>query len=76
MKRKNTMVKKQHALMNSLDAFRMMNDPEENVFAKKYDASAGTIHTSIYYPKEAKDGFALGENQPPVSFRFQKKTWT
>lgn len=60
---------------NELDfstAYQLLNDQEKEVFSSKYDASAGTIHTSAYLPRERKAFFAIGGNQLPVIFDFNR----
>lgn len=60
---------------NGLDifsAYQMLNDTDRDVFADKYDASAGTIHTSAYLPKEGKAFFAIGGSRLPVIFDFYR----
>lgn len=49
-------------------AYRLLNDEENEIFAHKYDASAGTIHTAAYLPSERKALFAIGKNRMPVIF--------
>ncbi|WP_040225626.1 C45 family autoproteolytic acyltransferase/hydolase [Bhargavaea cecembensis] len=51
-------------------AYRLLNGRKEGIFAEKYGASAGTIHTSAYLPAERKALFAIGGNQMPVIFNF------
>lgn len=58
---------KEHG-MNIYHAYQILNDEERKVFSKKYDASAGTIHTAAYLPKERKALFAIGGNRMPVMF--------
>src|SRR5699024_31191 len=70
--REETIKEQQKYTTNPMQAFRVMNDPQYNVFSKRYDAAAGTIHTAAYFPKEMKAWFAMGHNQPPVIFDFQK----
>lgn len=53
-------------------AYQLLNHKEHGVFASKYDASAGTIHTSAYLPKEKKALFAIGGNRMPVIFDFER----
>ncbi|WP_085994469.1 C45 family autoproteolytic acyltransferase/hydolase [Oceanobacillus senegalensis] len=53
-------------------AFRMMNDTDKGVFSMEYKNWAGTIHTSAYLPKEKKVWFALGGDQEPIIFNFEK----
>ena len=43
-----------------------MNDSDKGVFSTNYGAWSGTLHTSIYYPKELKVGFALGGDRMPL----------
>ena len=60
---------------NDLDvytAYRLLNDKEKEIFSSKYDASAGTIHTSAYLPREMKALFAIGGNRMPVIFDFNR----
>lgn len=58
--------------MNVSEAYRILNNEERNVFSKKYDASAGTIHTATYLPKEGKALFTIGGNRKPVIFDFKQ----
>ncbi|WP_243298450.1 C45 family autoproteolytic acyltransferase/hydolase [Bacillus litorisediminis] len=53
-------------------AFQMLNDIGKGVFSKKYDASAGTLHTTVYLPKELKAWIALGGDQMPLIFDFKQ----
>ena len=54
------------------EAYQMLNDKDKEVFSSKYDASAGTIHTAAYIPKEKKAYFAIGGDQLPVIFDFNR----
>ncbi len=54
------------------DAYQILNDPGKEVFSNKYDASAGTIHTTAYLPTDMKALFAIGGNRMPVIFDFQR----
>ena len=53
-------------------AYQRLNDQEKEIFSNKYDASAGTIHTSAYLPREKKALFAIGGNRLPVIFDFNR----
>ena len=66
LRRQQTIVKQQNAITDSYKAFRMMNDSNKGVFSTNYGAWSGTLHTSIYYPKELKVGFALGGDRMPL----------
>ena len=66
LRRQQTIVKQQNAITDSYKAFRMMNDSHKGVFSTNYGAWSGTLHTSIYYPKELKVGFALGGDRMPL----------
>ncbi|SEQ88051.1 Predicted choloylglycine hydrolase [Virgibacillus subterraneus] len=70
--REKTIQQKQLQATNPYQAFKVMNDPAHSVFSKKYDAAAGTIHTSTYFPKELKAWFVIGPNREPVIFDFTK----
>ncbi|EDL62835.1 C45 family autoproteolytic acyltransferase/hydolase [Bacillus sp. SG-1] len=54
------------------DAFRLFNDSDKGIFSDLYGSWAGTIHTSVYFPKELKAWFALGGDRNPVEFDFHK----
>ncbi|SDI91156.1 C45 family autoproteolytic acyltransferase/hydolase [Natribacillus halophilus] len=70
--REQTIQKQQQHAMNPYQAFKVMNDPTHGVFSKKYDADAGTIHTSMYFPNELKAWFVIGPDRRPVVFDFAK----
>ena len=53
-------------------AYQLLNDKDKEIFSSKYDASAGTIHTSAYIPREGKALFAIGGNRMPVIFDFNR----
>lgn len=69
--RRQTEIEKQNKKgLDISHAYQLLNDREKEVFSNKYDASAGTIHTSAYLPKEGKAFYAIGGNQLPVIFDF------
>ncbi len=70
--REETIQYEQQQATNPYQAFKVMNDPAHGVFSNKYDASAGTIHTSVYFPKELKAWFVIGPDKKPVIFDFNK----
>lgn len=61
----------QHAL-SMKEAFELMNGIERGVFATKYGAWDGTLHTAGYMPSERRAIFALGGNALPVMIDFEK----
>ncbi|WP_347338959.1 C45 family peptidase [Paenalkalicoccus suaedae] len=63
-------VLQQHPNLEGFDAFKLLNNEHDGVFSKKYDASAGTLHTAVYFTKEQKVGFALGGNRLPLMIDF------
>ncbi|MFA1822028.1 C45 family autoproteolytic acyltransferase/hydrolase [Virgibacillus oceani] len=70
--REQTILDEQHHAANPYDAYKVMNSLNHGVFSKKYGASAGTIHTSMYFPKELKAWFVVGHDRMPVIFDFKK----
>ncbi|KGX93011.1 choloylglycine hydrolase [Pontibacillus halophilus JSM 076056 = DSM 19796] len=58
-------------LTNAADAFRLLNDEDQGVFSKQYRNWAGTIHTSLYFPKKLTAWFAIGENKEPYELDFE-----
>lgn len=66
LRRYEILSKQQNITTDSYKAFRLMNDSDKGVFSTNYGAWSGTLHTSIYYPKELKVGFALGGDRMPL----------
>lgn len=54
------------------EAFALMNGTERGVFATKYGAWDGTLHTAGYLPSERRALFALGGNALPILIDFEK----
>lgn len=52
------------------EAFKLLNGIEQGVFATKYGAWDGTLHTAGYLPAEATCIFALGGNAFPIKINF------
>jgi len=72
LRREKIIEANQKEALDFLTAYQLLNDKENDIFAEKYDASAGTIHTSAYLPKERKALFAIGGNRMPVVFDFNR----
>lgn len=53
------------------EAFELLNGVERGVFATKYGAWDGTLHTAGYLPSERKAIFALGGDALPVFIDFE-----
>lgn len=70
--REKTILEQQQNATDPYQAFKVMNNPDHGVFSKKYDAAAGTIHTSVYFPKSLKAWFVIGPDREPVIFDFAK----
>ncbi|SDJ06756.1 C45 family autoproteolytic acyltransferase/hydolase [Natribacillus halophilus] len=60
----------ENSTLDADDAFRLLNDTDEEIFSDRYKSWAGTIHTSAYFPKEMKAWIALGGDREPVEFDF------
>ncbi len=69
-KRLNAMNNKQNHDLSGLEAFRMLNDSDQDLFSNQYRNWAGTIHTSAYFPKSLASWLALGGDQKPTEFDF------
>lgn len=72
LQREQNIMNKQQNTSKPYEAFKIMNSLNEGIASTKYDASAGTIHTSVYMPKELKALFVIGLNRKPVIFDFNK----
>ncbi|SOC39117.1 predicted choloylglycine hydrolase [Salinicoccus kekensis] len=70
--REERIMTRQQDAGNAYESYKIMNDPAHGVFSNKYDASAGTIHTSVYFPRELKAWFAMGPDREPVIFDFAR----
>ncbi|MBP1970644.1 putative choloylglycine hydrolase [Virgibacillus natechei] len=70
--RMHAIQQQQSQATDGYQAFRMMNDSDKGIFSDKYKNWAGTIHTSVYFPKEKKAWFALGGDRKPVIFDFAR----
>ena len=53
------------------DAYQLLNDWDSGVFAKKYSAWDGTIHTATYEPGSLKARISFGANRMPLTFDFK-----
>lgn len=51
-------------------AYRLFNDKDKGVFSSDYKSWAGTIHTSVYLPKDKQMWFSIGGDQKPTVFDF------
>src|SRR5690606_29730579 len=71
-RRQKELERQQGEDLDVYDAFRLLNDEDHEIFSTKYDASAGTIHTSAYVPIQRKVFFAIGANRMPVIFDFNR----
>ncbi|MBS4209491.1 C45 family peptidase [Bacillus sp. FJAT-50079] len=71
-KRLDAILEQKDNATNAYAAFRMLNDKDKHVFSNEYKSWAGTIHTSVYLPKEKQAWMALGGDQEPVKFDFSK----
>lgn len=72
LRRQKILTTEQGQLTNAYKAFQLLNNEAHDIFAHKYGASAGTIHTAAYLPQEKKALFAIGNNQMPVVFDFER----
>lgn len=72
LQREQNIINKQQSISKPYEAFKIMNSLNEGIASTKYDASAGTIHTSVYLPKELKAMFVIGLDRKPVIFDFNK----
>ncbi|MER2107887.1 MAG: C45 family peptidase [Solibacillus sp.] len=55
-----------------MQAFNVLNQIDGDVFATKYGAWDGTLHTAAYLPHRLTATIALGGNVKPVPIDFQK----
>ena len=70
-KRRLAVMEENRAAMSSPEqAFQLMNGIGKGVFSDLYGSWAGTIHTSVYFPRSLKVWMALGGNQQPYEIDF------
>jgi predicted choloylglycine hydrolase len=53
------------------EAFKLFNNPDNEIYSKLFNSWSGTIHTSMYEPQSMSAWIALGENDKPTQFNFQ-----
>lgn len=70
--REQNIINYQNCQPKPYDAFMIMNQMKHGIASHKYDASAGTLHTSMYFPKTLTSLFSLGTDRKPVVFDFKK----
>src|SRR5699024_1955147 len=70
IRRQQEMSEQQATVINSFDAFKMMNNSERGAFSTNYGAWSGTIHTAIYYPATSHTGFARCCDRLPYMMKF------
>ncbi|WP_226035179.1 C45 family autoproteolytic acyltransferase/hydolase [Aquibacillus saliphilus] len=72
IRRQQTIEGKKQNDFDVYQAFRLLNDTDQDVFSNKYGAFSGTLHTAAYIPKERKAWFAIGGDRMPVIFDFNR----
>lgn len=72
LSREQAILDAQHQGLAMREAFQLMNRVDGGVFATKYGAWDGTLHTAGYVPSELKAIFALGGDTLPMTFNFRK----
>src|SRR5690625_151498 len=71
-RREQILNQQQKDITNPYQAFQVLNQPHHHIFSNKYSAAAGTLHTAAYFPKTKKAWIAIGPNQRPIIFNFEK----
>ncbi|MGN8645714.1 C45 family autoproteolytic acyltransferase/hydrolase [Gracilibacillus sp. HCP3S3_G5_1] len=71
-KRLTAMNDKHDTVLTGREAFRMLNDSDQDLFSKQYHNWAGTIHTSAYFPHSLSSWIALGGDKKPAIFDFSE----
>lgn len=70
LRRQKVIKNEKQYLTDSLSAYKMMNNIDKGVFSTNYGAWSGTLHTSLFYPKQLKVGLTLGGDRLPFMFNF------
>ncbi|WP_054712157.1 C45 family autoproteolytic acyltransferase/hydolase [Bacillus sp. JCM 19041] len=58
--------------LSAKEAYSLFNGQHRGLFSDLYSSWAGTIHTSVYFPKELKTWFAIGPDKEPHVIDFRK----
>lgn len=59
-------------IVQPMDAYHLMNDLDKGIFATKYGAWSGTLHTALYETNKRLAGFTIGANKLPYMIDFGK----
>ena len=70
--REQTISAAQPEALSIQQAYTLMNQIDQGVFATKYGAWDGTIHTACYFPASLMATITLGSYDKPVPFNFEK----
>ncbi|MCG7339902.1 C45 family autoproteolytic acyltransferase/hydrolase [Staphylococcus sp. ACRSN] len=70
--RLSRLLKKAPNNLNKIDAFKMFNNPDFEIYSKLFKSWSGTIHTSMYEPESLIASISLGENNTPLRIDFSK----
>lgn len=59
-------------IVDSYEAFQMLNEIDRGIFSLNYGAFDGTLHTASYHPQELVAGIALGGDRKPLLIDFKQ----
>ena len=72
IRREKKLLQVAHTEPNWQNGYALLNNLDQAIFATKYDAWDGTIHTATYLPKERLATISFGANKKPVAMQFKK----
>ncbi|MFB4214079.1 C45 family autoproteolytic acyltransferase/hydrolase [Shouchella sp. JSM 1781072] len=71
-RRMDVLAQHQKERLPAKQAYTLFNAADQGLFSDLYDSWAGTIHTSVYFPKSLHAWFTLGPDQDPTVIHFEE----
>lgn len=70
LRRTNIMQGEKKNILQPMDAYHLLNDLDKGIFATKYGAWSGTLHTTLFETEKRLAGFTIGADKLPYMIDF------
>src|SRR5699024_8764163 len=72
LRRTKIMSDEKKNVLQPMDAYHLLNDLDKGIFATKYGAWSGTLHTALFETEKGLAGFTIGADKLPYMIDFYK----